>query len=325
METDAGNMMIRTKDLRVDYGNFTAVKDMNLAIPPGEIYGLIGPNGAGKTTTIRVLATLLEPTYGDVYIDGLDIAEYPGKVHKILGYMPDFAPVYADLKVWEFLDLFAAAYFVQPSRRKSKIDEFIAMANLESHRNAKSGTLSRGMKQRLVLSKTLLADPKVLLLDEPASGLDPMARIELREMLKGLVKTGKTILISSHILTELSDFCTSIGIMSEGRMVVSGKIDDIVEQMTPQKTYIVSVLRREDRIEPLIKGFPKVLHVACNDREYKVKMDGAEEDSAALLAMLVKNDVSVKSFYEERMDVEDVFLKVGGDEVARKGKSDEKT
>ena len=303
--------MIETRDLRVDYGDFTAVSDVNLAIPAGEIFGLIGPNGAGKTTTIRVLATLLEPTYGDVFLGGHDIVEKPREVHGLLGYMPDFAPVYAELKVWEFLDLFAAAYSVPREQRTRRIDEGIYLANLGVQRDALAGTLSRGMKQRLVLAKTLMHDPQVLLLDEPASGLDPRARIELREMLRKLVKTGKTILVSSHILTELSGFCSSIGIMDQGRMMVCGKIEDIIKEMSPQKTLVVELLNWENRFNAALGDAVGVEEVKRDERRIVVTFSGTDEQAVAYLAHLVGRGLPVKGFSEQRMDVEDVFMKVG--------------
>jgi len=310
------DLMIRTVDLRVDYDSVTAVSDVNLNIARGEMFGLIGPNGAGKTSTINVLATLLEPTYGDVYVGGIDVLEHPREAHKLLGYMPDMPPVYEDLKVWEFLDLFAAAYFVPPAKRRERISEVLAVANLESKREALSGSLSRGMKQRLLLAKTFLHDPQVLLLDEPASGLDPLARIELRDMLKSLTAQGKTVLISSHILTELSEFCTSIGIMEKGRMIVSGRIEDVVAQMSPHKTVMVEVLGPWSAARAIIEEFDGVKEIETGDKGLTVTFDGTDEQVVALLAALVAREIKVKAFYERSMDVEDVFLKVGAREVS---------
>lgn len=308
--------MIKTVDLRVDYDSVTAVSDVNLNIGKGEMFGLIGPNGAGKTSTINVLATLLDPTYGEVFIGGIDVAEHPREVHKLLGYMPDMPPVYSDLKVWEFLDLFAAAYFIPPDKRKSRIDEVLAVANLESKRDALSGGLSRGMKQRLLLAKTFLHNPQVLLLDEPASGLDPLARIELRDMLKSLTRQGKTVLISSHILTELSEFCTSIGIMEKGRLVVSGRIEDVVAQMSPHKLLKVAVLGSPEAARSFLDKQEHVVQVEAGEKEMTVTFDGTDEEAAELLAALVAGQVKVKAFYEHSMDVEDVFLKIGAREVS---------
>ncbi|MCA9524324.1 MAG: ABC transporter ATP-binding protein [Myxococcales bacterium] len=308
--------MIETRDLRVDYGDVTAVRGLNLSIPKGEIFGLIGPNGAGKTSTIRVLATLQEPTYGDVFVGGVDAALNPTGVHELLGYMPDFAPIYDNLKVWEFLDLFAAAYALPRATRKQRVDESIQLANLEGKRDTLCEGLSRGMRQRLVLAKTLLHEPKVLLLDEPASGLDPMARIELRRMLIKLVETGKTVLVSSHILTELADFCTSMGIMEKGKMVVQGKISEIIAQMSGHKSLVVEVLERVDEAHALIRNFNGVRACSVEKRELRADFDGDEAAVAELLRALVQQGIPVIAFHEEKMDVEDVFLKVGAKEVS---------
>jgi len=311
-----GNSMIRTVDLRVDYGDVTAVHDLNLEIGPGEIFGLIGPNGAGKTSTMNVLATLLQPTYGEVYIAGIDIAEEPRAVHGIMGYMPDWAPVYANLKVWEFLDLFAAAYGLSASKRISAVERAMEVANLPGKRDSLAGSLSRGMKQRLVLAKSMLHDPQVLILDEPASGLDPIARVELREVVKGLAEQGKTIMISSHILTELQNFCTSIGIMERGRLVVSGTISEIISRMKPERTLVVGLLGERDRARAILEASAMVQRVQeRDDLALAAIFDGTDEALVALLTSLVREGIPVKSFGEVEMNVEDVFLQIDAREV----------
>ncbi len=310
------NTMIRTVDMRVDYDDMTAVQDMNLSIKAGEVFGLIGPNGAGKTSTIKVLATLQQPTYGDVYIGGHDVAEHVNEVHKILGYMPDFAPVYEDLKVWEFLDLFAASYFVTASRRRERIDELLREVDLFAKRDAASGGLSRGMKQRLCLAKTMLHDPMVLLLDEPASGIDPLGRIQMRETLRRLSKQGKTVLISSHILTEMSDFCTSIGIMEKGRMVLHGRVDEIIGQMSAKAKLIVEVVEVHEQAVRLTLNQPGVLDAIATDHRLEISFTGSDEEASQLLAILVSERVKVKAFYKRRMNVEDILLNVGAREVS---------
>jgi ABC-2 type transport system ATP-binding protein len=319
---DPAEIMIQTTDLRVDYDDVTAVRDLNLRIGRGEIYGLIGPNGAGKTSTIRVLATLLEPTHGEVAIGGIDAAAHPGEVHRILGYMPEQPPVHEDLRVEEYLDLFAGAYGLPPDRRRARVEECLRIAGLGEKRRALAGTLSRGMRQRLVLAKTLLHDPQVLLLDEPASGLDPNARIELRDLLRDLGRQGRTVLVSSHILTELSDFCTSIGIMEQGRMVVSGRIDEISAQMSPHRTVVVVLAASaedaagaRERARDVLSRAPHVLSVQPGDDGLSVAFDGTDDDLAGLLAALVQAGVRVKGFTERKMDVEDIFLKVGARDV----------
>ncbi len=306
---------ILTRDVRVDYGDVVAVRDMNLDIRPGEVFGLIGPNGAGKTSTIRVLATLLEPTYGEVYIAGIDALESPDRVHRILGYMPDMPPVMADLKCWEFLDLFAQAHGLDAKLRKQRVEACLEQAELLGKRDTLAGTLSLGMKQRLVLAKTLLHDPQVLLLDEPASGLDPMARIHLRNTLKDLAGRGRTILVSSHILTELSDLCTSIGIMQKGVIVKAGRIGEIISSMKPHRELHVRVLDDTAPAVRLLEGCEKVTGIQRHDSRIIVQFTGSESEAADLLAMLVGRGIRVLGFDEKKMNIEDIFVEIGAREV----------
>src|SRR5256714_6766974 len=234
--------MIEIRHLRKEYRELVAVKDLNLELEPGDIFGFIGPNGAGKTTTIKMLATLLMPTAGSALVDGIDVVKYPEQVRSIVGYMPDFFGVYDDIKVWEYLDFFAAAYRIPKQKRPKVIDDVLTLTDLNVKKDAYVESLSRGMKQRLCLAKTLVHDPKVLLLDEPASGLDPRARIEIKELLKELRNMGKTIIISSHILPELADFCNKIGIIEKGEMIVSGDVNDIVRQVREHHVLEVRIL-----------------------------------------------------------------------------------
>jgi len=316
MPTSEPDIMIHTADVRVDYGDTTAVHGLNLEIGAGEVYGLIGPNGAGKTSTIKVLATLLEPTYGEVTIAGHDTAAHPGEARAVLGYMPDLAPVWDDLKVWELLDVFARAYAVNRRDRKQRVSEVLDSVSLESKRNAMAGSLSRGMTQRLVLAKTLLHQPKVMLLDEPASGLDPIARIELRDLLKRLAGEGRTVLVSSHILTELSDFCTSIGIMETGRMVVSGPIDELVEAMAAKRRLIVELLEPAEQHREGLAEWSGVESVSATDHTLDLEFVGDDRDASALLAAMVGRGVPIKAFYEKKRGVEDIMLEVGAKEVS---------
>src|SRR6516162_7670396 len=225
--------MIEVHHLRKEYDQTVALENLHLEIPEGEVYGLIGPNGAGKTTLIRVLATLLEPTYGQVRIGGIDVLEEPLRVHPLIGYMSDFFSLYDNMLVWEYLDHFARCYGIAPRRRDRLIDEVLQLVSLQVRRDAEIKTLSSGMRQRLCFAKTLLHEPRVLLLDEPASGLDPAGRLEFRELLKQLHSMGRTVLISSHILTEMADFCTSIGILEQGQLLASGRVTDILQQLQP--------------------------------------------------------------------------------------------
>ena len=308
--------MIEIRDLRVDYGDFTAVHDLSLSIGKGEIYGFIGPNGAGKTSTFKVLGTLMEPTFGEVTVGGFNVAEQPREVHRILGYMPDFPPVYEDLRVWEFCDLFHAAYGLPSVERKGQIDKALKQTSLTEKRMALCGGLSRGMKQRLLLAKTLLQEPKVLILDEPASGLDPHSRIELREILKELASEGRTILISSHILTEMEGFCTSIGIIEQGRLKVSGTIEEVIRQIQPARRLLVEIIAPDPRVGKLLEDFHGVKDVQSpSPTKYNFQFTGKDAEVAKILAHLVGQSIPVKSFHEDRMDVEDVFMKVSKGEV----------
>src|SRR5262245_12761213 len=233
--------MIQIQHLRKEYKELVAVKDLNLDLEAGDIFGFIGPNGAGKTTTIKMLSTLLTPTAGRAMVDGIDVVRYPEQVRGIVGYMPDFFGVYDDIKVWEYLDFFAAAYRIPKDKRPQIIDDVLTLTDLNVKKDAYVESLSRGMKQRLCLAKTLVHDPKVLLLDEPASGLDPRARIEIKELLKELKAMGKTIIVSSHILPELADFCNKIGIIEKGQMIVAGDVNSIIRQVSGHHTLEVRI------------------------------------------------------------------------------------
>ena len=316
MDADAPPL-VQTIDVRVDYGDVIAVRDLNLSIGPGEVFGLIGPNGAGKTSTIRVLATLLEPTYGDVFIGGFDVAQHPARARAILGYMPDLSPVPDDLRVWEMLDQFAAAHFLNRAQRRARVNEVLELVQLDAKRHVMAKTLSRGMAQRLVLAKTLLHEPRVMLLDEPASGLDPTARIELRHLLRRLAGEGRTVLISSHILTELSGFCTSIGIMEQGRLIEQGRLEDIATRIQPQRTLLIELLNgAAATTAEMLKNRAGVEEVQLSDGRLEVAFSGDERDIAALLRWLVVGGCPVLRFTEKQLDVEDVFLKVGAREVS---------
>jgi len=304
--------MIETTDLRIDYDDVTAVEDLSLSIGAGEVFGLIGANGAGKTSTIRVMATLQRPTYGEVRIAGIDIAEDPASAHSILGYMPDNPPAYGDLRCWEFLDLFAGAYLVDRRGRRRRVNELLDQVGLSEKRNGFARTLSTGLRQRLVLAKTLLPDPKVLLLDEPASGLDPLARIDLRELLKREATRGKTILVSSHILTELATFCTSIGIMEKGRLLESGTIDELVARLNRRRRIVVEVLAGGRPVEVAeLERFAHVSGVEARGCIFEFDFAASDHDMVELLRAMTLSGIPVRSFTEKRLGFEDILLHVG--------------
>jgi ABC-2 type transport system ATP-binding protein len=307
--------MIRVSDLRVDYENLCAVRDLSLEVGPGEVCGLIGPNGAGKTTTMLAMLGLIEPTYGTIELAGVDVRERPRDACRVVGFMPDFPPLYDDLRCWEFLDLHAASYFVPPAERPAVIDRALGLVGLAAKRNAMVVELSRGMRQRLMLAKTLIPDPQVLLLDEPASGLDPQGRIDLKNVLKMLAAEGKTVLISSHILAEMSEFCTSVAIMERGRMVISGTIAAIQQRVMGGAVVVVEVLGDcAARLEAIVAVDPLAGPVERDGDVVAIRYRGDAAQSSDLLAALVRGGVRVVSFTRKREGLEELFLKVGATE-----------
>lgn len=308
--------MIETSEIRVDYGEVNAVADLTLYVGEGEVFGLIGPNGAGKTSLIRVLATLSEPTYGDASIAGFNVFEQRTQARRQIGYMPDLAPVFKDLRCWEFLDMFAASYKLPRSERRAQVARVLEVVNLTAKRNAMAGTLSRGMTQRLVLAKTLLHDPAVLLLDEPASGLDPIARIDLRNLLRDLATHGKTVLISSHILNDLNEFCTSIGIMEQGNLVISGAIDDLVGKLNTHRRYILTTFGAAESASELLNNHAGISRVENKDNRCEFDSLLDDEGIATLLASLVQSGVPVTAFYEQRRGIEELLVQTGATEVS---------
>ncbi len=308
--------MIRLEKLRKEYDELVAVDDLEAAIPEGEIYGLIGPNGAGKTTTIRMACGLLEPTDGRVSIAGVDVHTQPERAQAFIGYLSDFFSVYEDLKVWEYLDYFARAYRMPAAGIPARIDEVIAQVGLEVKREVLIKGLSRGMKQRLGIARAVIHRPKVLLLDEPASGLDPKARYDLRTLLQSLRDEGTTILISSHILSELEGFCTSIGLMEKGRLVRSGRIDEISSAESQFRVVRLSWLNEPgEEIEARLRAQAKVSGLMVKGQAGVFQFAGSEEELAALLAELVKGGARVVAFGEVKQTVEDLYLKLSKNEV----------
>lgn len=308
--------MIQIKNLTKKYRDLVALRDLNLTIEKGDVFGFIGPNGAGKTTTIKILSTLLEPSSGQAFVDGIDVVRQPLEVRRVIGYMPDFFGVYDDVKVWEYLDFFAAAYKIPANKRKGIIDDVLELTDLTGKREAYVESLSRGMKQRLCLAKTLVHDPKVLLLDEPASGLDPRARIEFRALLKELQAMGKTIFVSSHILPELADFCNVVGIMEQGKLVVTGKVNEIVQKLEGHIVLDARLGGNGDAADfgakalQLLQGYPQIKAARAEGNHLSIDFLGGHDDLPPLLALLVKNDIPVASFAQREADLEDVFMKV---------------
>jgi len=304
--------VVEIQHLRKEYSNnLVAVKDLSLQLERGDIFGFIGPNGAGKTTTIKMLATLLRPTAGRAFIGGVDVTREPERVRGMIGYMPDSFGVYDDIKVWEYLDFFAAAYKIPRDKRPQIIDDVLELTDLTIKKDSYVEELSRGMKQRLCLAKTLVHDPQVLLLDEPASGLDPRARIEIKELLKELKAMGKTIIISSHILPELADFCNKIGIIEQGELIVSGDVQEIMRQVSGGMRLDVQPVAEDlEKALEVLAGLPGVEAPRVVGEAVKADYRGDAGETHAVLTALVTAGVRVRSFTEEQTDLEELFLKV---------------
>ena len=302
--------MIEAVKLTKHYGKFVALKDLDLEIEQGDIYGFIGPNGAGKTTTIRILATLLEATSGHATIDGHDVAKAPYEVKKILGFMPDEFGVYDGMRLREYLDFFGAAYKIPQRKRASIIDDVLQLTDLTSKADDFVSAFSRGMKQRCCLAKTLIHDPKVLLLDEPASGLDPRARIEMKELLKTLCTMGKTILISSHILSELGEMCNKIGILEHGELLASGEVGEIMDRVREVQELRIEVFEGADRAEIILKDAPGISGLERAGDEFQMQSRLGRAELAALHGRLMTEGVKLLFFEQDKGSLEDVFLSV---------------
>jgi ABC-2 type transport system ATP-binding protein len=302
--------MIKIEKFTKQYGNFTAVSDLSMHVPKGSIFGFIGPNGAGKTTTLRFLATLLAPSIGWAKIAGIDVIRHPYRVRKIMGYMPDSFGVYEGMRVIEYLDFFAAAYYIPSFKRKKLIEEVLSLLDLTEKSDTFVEGLSRGMKQRLCLAKVLIHDPELLILDEPASGLDPRARIEMLELLKTLRDMGKTILISSHILAELSNVCTHVGIIERGKLLAEGPINEVRRMIQQHRSLRIRVIENGERLESLLLEDTRVDKVQPVGGEVECEFLGSDEDLAELHTKLVSSGLKVLEFTEVKVNLEEVFMRV---------------
>ncbi len=350
MNGSTPTLAIETRGLTRYYGKLAAVQDLNLAVPQGSLFGLIGPNGAGKTTTLRMLAGLLDPSSGEILVNGQAVNQRSNDLRRQIGYMPDFFGVYEDLVVWEYLDFFARCYGLPAKRRAQVIDELLDLVDLSEKRDAYVHTLSRGMRQRLCLAHAMVHDPQVLLLDEPASGLDPRARVEMRELLRELGAMGKTVVLSSHILAELAELCDSIGIIERGRLVVSGRLDDVRARVQAGRKLRIRTLSDPEQVESLLRGRPGVgelyrvngtngngNHAEAEGSaeevsqpengqeepqqgsavtELEVDFTGDEDAVADLLERLVNEKIRIASFSETSTGLEEVFLRLTKGEVA---------
>ena len=307
-----GSPAIDIRYLRIDYGDFVAVDDLTLAVPRGEVFGLVGPNGAGKTSTFRVLTTLMEPTYGEVMLDGVDALEDIESARRILGYMPDLAPVPTDLKVWEFLNFHAAAYGLGTrAERRDRVTECLEEVALTDQRNSWCKALSRGQTQRVVLAKTLLHRPRVLILDEPASGLDPLARRDLRNTLRKLSKTGATVFVSSHILSELAEMCSSLCVMNRGRLLASGTVEEVREQLgSTERVLTATILDRHEEAGEWLSAQPAVHDLRIVGQQVIFGFKGSDDAQADLVHGLVQLGIRMWAFEEKRSSFEDILVEV---------------
>ena len=302
--------MIKIRNFTKRYRDRYAVRDLNLDIGAGEVFGFVGPNGAGKTTTIRFLATLLKPSWGEAWIAGKSVRRDPVEVRRVIGYMPDTFGVYEGMRVWEYLDFFAVAYGIPLAKRRAVIRDVLELVDLTPMADTPAQELSLGVRQRLCLAKTLVHDPPVLLLDEPASGLDPRARIEIRELLKELRRMGKTILISSHILSELSQICTSIGIVERGELIASGTVEEILQEVRERRVIQVDILDGADKAEAVLSGHPSVSNLERVEGTFRFEFAGDSSAVVQLQEDLGRAGAKILWAKEVEADLEEAFLKI---------------
>lgn len=309
--------MLKIEGLVKRYGKFTAVDHLDMEVNKGSIYGFVGPNGAGKTTTMKIMAGLLSADEGSVYIDGMNVSEDIDALKDKIGYMPDFFGVYNDLRVDEYMDFYAGTYYIPYEQRKDIIDNLLELVDLKDKRNFYVDSLSRGMKQRLCLARSLIHDPEILILDEPASGLDPRARVEMKEVLKQLRTLDKTIIISSHILPELAEMCTEIGIINRGRLIDSGSVNEIMRHISKERIIDVKVLEGTENAVKILEQLPEVTDIRENTFDVSFGCSGSDEMLSQVLSKLVSAGVPVISFTEREGNLEDIFMKLtGGEEDA---------
>ncbi|WP_054696313.1 ABC transporter ATP-binding protein [Syntrophomonas palmitatica] len=302
--------MLKVKNLCKKYGKLEAVNNLSFHIEEGSIFGFVGPNGAGKTSTMKIIATLLRPTSGQVLVAGEDVSLNPRRVRQLVGYMPDFFGVYDDLKVDEYLDFYAASYGIPLEQRKRISADLLELMDLSHKRDAYVDSLSRGMKQRLCLARSLVHDPALLILDEPASGLDPRARVEMREILRELRTMGKTIMISSHILPELTELCTHIGIIEAGQMAACGTVEEIMRFSQLGSSLKITVLDQVEETLRLLQEQPFINKVDVMEKTVELPFNGDEEEMSRILALLVGQGIPVVSFAPSHNNLEDIFMQV---------------
>jgi ABC-2 type transport system ATP-binding protein len=300
--------VIKTVDLTMKYGEMFAIQKINIDLEEGDLFGFIGPNGAGKTTTMRIIATLLNPTSGDAYVCGNSVLTKPAETRRLVGYMPDFFGVYDDMKVIEYLEFFAAAYRIGGDERRRRCNEMLDVVDLDFKRDAFANTLSRGQTQRLGLARVLLHDPSVLLLDEPLSGLDPRARIEMRDLLRRLGKMGKTIIVSSHILPELADVCNKIGIIDRGVMTVNASVADVMKQVRDRIVLHIQLAERQGDAVALLESQDDVDSVIEADGRLVVSLKADASEYVHHARLLIEAGYDLVLFQEEEVNLEAAFM-----------------
>jgi ABC-2 type transport system ATP-binding protein len=300
--------MIKTEDLTKVYGDLRAIDSLTLELDEGDLFGFIGPNGSGKTTTMRILATLLQPSWGEATVCNYSIYTHPKEIRRLIGYMPDFFGVYDDMKVMEYLEFFAAAYRIKGAARRKKCEEMLELVDLGYKRNAFVTSLSRGMTQRLGLARVLLHDPRVLLLDEPASGLDPRARIEIRGLLKELRKLGKTIMVSSHILPELADICNKVGIIERGELLVSAEVAEVMRRVRQRPVLVIEIVGDQDAAARLLEQQESVDSVEQKDGRLYATLTAETAGYSDLATALIEAGFKIKMFKEDEINLETAFM-----------------
>ena len=305
--------MVKSVGLRREFGDTVAVADVTLAVPKGAVLALVGPNGAGKTTWLKMVAALLEPTRGTALVGGLDVRKHPRDVHALLGFLPDFFGMYEDLRVGDYLDYFARAYRLDDSRRAVRIPEVLEQVGLQKRLESAIGTLSRGMRQRLGIARTLIHDPPLLLLDEPASGLDPEARHGLQSLFRRLAQSGKTLIVSSHILTELEEYCTHVAILKEGRLVKSGLVQDVRRSLARGRRIRVRAAEGLERVQGIFSGDDRVKGWDRDADGGFFDYSGDDNGLAELLKKLISGGVRVSFFGEDRGNIQDAYLSLMGE------------
>lgn len=302
-------------ELKKSFGKFTALNSLSMNITNNSIFGFVGPNGAGKTTTMKIMAGLLKADSGNIYINGEDVLKNPQKIREKIGYMPDFFGVYDDLKVTEYMDFYAGTYYIPYADRPSLIDSLLEIVDLSDKKDAYVDSLSRGMKQRLCLARSLIHDPNLIILDEPASGLDPRARVEMKEVLKQLKEMGKTIIVSSHILPELAEMCSEIGIIDHGQLVTQGTVNEIMNKIHKNRIVRVKTSSAKDTLIRLLKEQTKVGEITENADNIEFVFNGNDNDLTSILRNIIMNGIPVFSFGEAEGNLEEIFMTVtGGDE-----------